>query len=51
MVSDFLEADGWTVLMLGADMPGAAVASIARDDDAELVALSTALPADLRPRR
>jgi methanogenic corrinoid protein MtbC1 len=49
MVSDFLEADGWRVLMLGADAPPDAVAATVREHGAELVALSTALPAHLLP--
>ena len=47
MVADFLEADGWDVMLLGADVPAAEVADLAREHEVELVALSTALPAHL----
>ena len=47
MVSDFLEADGWEVLPLGADTPADALAALAGDEGVELVALSTALPSHL----
>ncbi len=47
MVSDFLEADGWEVLTLGADVPADALAELVAAQDIEVVALSTALPANL----
>ena len=47
MVADFLEADGWTVLSLGADTPPKALARMAEEERVDLVALSTALPAHL----
>lgn len=47
MVSDFLEADGWEVLTLGADVPPEDVAAMAAEHGADLVAISTALPAHL----
>ena len=47
MVADFLEADGWEVLPLGADTPAEELAGLARREGAELVALSTALPVHL----
>jgi len=47
MVADFLEADGWEVMLLGADVPAAEVAELARRHGVEFVALSTALPAHL----
>ncbi len=47
MVADFLEADGWEVMLLGADVPAGEVAALAREHSVELVALSTALPAHL----
>lgn len=47
MVADFLEADGWSTLLLGADVPPEDVAAMAAEHGAELVALSTTLPAHL----
>jgi methanogenic corrinoid protein MtbC1 len=47
MMADFLEADGWTVLSLGADTPAEELAWLAAAERVELVALSTALPAHL----
>lgn len=47
MVSDFLEAQGWSVLHLGPDAPDHAVAELAETRAAELVALSTTLPGHL----
>ncbi len=47
MVSDFLEADGWEVLLLGADTPAQELARVAEAEGVELVALSTALPVHL----
>lgn len=47
MVADFLEAQAWTVLALGADTPAPELIELARDRGAEVVALSTALPGHL----
>ena len=47
MVADFLEAHGWSVLALGADVPGHEVAGLARTRQPDVVALSTALPGHL----
>ena len=47
MVSDFLEADGWDVLTLGADTPPAELAGLAAAERVDVVALSTALPGNL----
>lgn len=47
MVADFLETQGWHVLVLGADVPGPEIAELAEERQAELVALSTALPGHL----
>lgn len=47
MVADFLEADGWDVLPLGADTPSEELARLAERERVQLVALSTALPAHL----
>lgn len=47
MVADFLEAQGWTVLALGADVPAHELAALAHAREARLVALSTALPGHL----
>lgn len=47
MVADFLEADGWEVLILGADVPAADLAQVAEAEEVAVVALSTALPAHL----
>ncbi len=47
MVADFLEAQGWTVLALGADIPVHELVELSRVREAELVALSTALPGHL----
>ncbi|HEY6889679.1 MAG TPA: cobalamin-dependent protein, partial [Solirubrobacter sp.] len=45
MVADFLDADGWDVLFVGAISPSAAVADLAREQGVDVVALSAALPA------
>ena len=42
MVADFLEADGWEVLLLGAGAPAADLVSLVAPEQPELVALSTA---------
>ena len=47
MVADFLEADGWDVLLLGADTPADELARLAAAEGVDLVALSTALPVHL----
>jgi methanogenic corrinoid protein MtbC1 len=47
MVADFLEADGWDVMLLGADTPADDLARLASAERVELVALSTALPVHL----
>ena len=47
MVADFLEADGWEVLALGADTPPEDLARLAASERVDVVALSTALPAHL----
>ena len=47
MVADFLEADGWDVLMLGADVPAAELARLAEEEGVAVIALSTALPEHL----
>ena len=44
MVADFLEADGWEVLFLGALSPPAALADVVAAQAVEVVALSAALP-------
>jgi methanogenic corrinoid protein MtbC1 len=41
MVSDFLEADGWEVLLLGAATPAADLAALVDREQPDLVALST----------
>ena len=43
MVADFLEADGWDVLFVGALSPPAAVAELATAQRVDVVALSAAL--------
>jgi methanogenic corrinoid protein MtbC1 len=47
MVADFLEADGWEVLPLGADTPAEELAALAEREGVDLVALSTAVPVHL----
>jgi methanogenic corrinoid protein MtbC1 len=47
MVADFLEAQGWSVLALGADAPADELFGLAQARPAEVVALSTALPGNL----
>ena len=42
MVADFLEADGWEVLMLGAGAPTADLLAIIGQEQPDLIALSTA---------
>jgi methylmalonyl-CoA mutase cobalamin-binding domain/chain len=43
MVADFLEADGWDVLFVGALSPPSAVAELAAAQDVDVVALSASL--------
>ena len=47
MVSDFLEADGYRVLPLGADAPPQELAELSEVEQAEIVCLSTVLPGNL----
>ena len=47
MVADFLESQGWTALSLGPDTPVTELVAFAQAQQAELVALSTALPRNL----
>jgi MerR family transcriptional regulator, light-induced transcriptional regulator len=47
MVADFLEAQAWTVLALGADTPAPELIDLAQARGADVVALSTALPGHL----
>ncbi len=42
MVADFLEADGWEVLLLGPGAPAHDIASLVESEQPDLVALSTA---------
>jgi len=44
MVADFLDADGWDVLFVGALSPPTAVAELAAAQGVDVVALSAALP-------
>jgi methanogenic corrinoid protein MtbC1 len=41
-VSDFLEADGWEVLLLGSGAPADDIAALVESEQPDLVALSTA---------
>ena len=47
MTGDFLEAAGWEVLQLGASVPADSIAALAADEQADVVALSTATPGRL----
>src|SRR4051794_7202850 len=47
MVADFLEADGWEVLLLGAGAPVTDLVALVSSEQPELVALSTATAAVL----
>lgn len=47
MVADFLEGEGWEVLALGAATPGADLAALVDDERPDLVALSTAVAANV----
>ncbi len=49
MVADFLEADGWEVLMLGPGAPAHDLAALVESEQPDVVALSTATAG--RPRR
>ena len=42
MVADFLEADGWEVILLGAGAPAQDIAALVESEQPDLVALSTA---------
>ena len=42
MVADFLEADGWEVMLLGPGAPAADVVALVEHEQPDLVALSTA---------
>ena len=42
MVADFLEADGWEVILLGAGAPADDIAALVESEQPDLVALSTA---------
>ena len=42
VVADFLEADGWEVLLLGPGAPAPDIASLVKSEQPDLVALSTA---------
>ena len=44
MIGDFLEAEGWEVLLLGASVPASALAGLVADESPDAVALSTATP-------
>ena len=45
MVGDFLEADGWEVLLLGASVPAPALAELVSEERPDAVVLSTSSPA------
>ena len=47
MVGDFLEAEGWEVLMLGAATPAPDLAALVDDERPDLVALSTSVANNL----
>ena len=47
IVADFLESQGWSTLALGPNTPLTDLLTFARDQQADLVALSTALPRNL----
>lgn len=47
MVADFLDAQGWSILALGADMPVHELVALVESREADVVALSTALPGHL----
>ncbi|HEX2087885.1 MAG TPA: cobalamin-dependent protein [Solirubrobacteraceae bacterium] len=47
MVTDFLEAEGWEVLGLGASTPAADLAALVDDERPDVVALSTSVPENL----
>jgi MerR family transcriptional regulator, light-induced transcriptional regulator len=47
MLGDFLEAEGWEVLLLGASVPAPALAKLVDDESPDAVALSTSSPAML----
>src|SRR3954454_17181457 len=43
MLADFLEAEAWEVLRLGASLPGEALAELVAEERPDVVALSTAM--------
>jgi methanogenic corrinoid protein MtbC1 len=45
MVADFLEADGWEVLLLGTGAPAGDIAALVESEQPDVVALSTATAA------
>jgi MerR family transcriptional regulator, light-induced transcriptional regulator len=47
MVGDFLEAEGWEVLPLGASVPAGALAELVSEERPDAVVLSTASPGSL----
>lgn len=47
MIADVLEAEGWDVRFLGADVPSRDVVQLVRDHRAALVAISATLPSNL----
>ena len=47
MIGDFLEADGWEVLALGADTPARDLLSLIDDEQPDVVALSVTMPSCL----
>jgi methanogenic corrinoid protein MtbC1 len=51
MLRDFLEADGWEVLHLGASTPAGALADLVAREGADAVALSTSTPSLLGDAR
>ena len=44
MIADFLEAEGWEVLALGADTPARDLLELVDDEQPDLVALSVTMP-------
>lgn len=49
MAGDFLEAAGWEVLELGASVPALSLAELVAEEQPDVVALSTAMPAAVGP--
>jgi methanogenic corrinoid protein MtbC1 len=48
MVANFFEMDGWDVYYTGANMPVNSILEVARDRKADMIALSTTMPRNLR---